>query len=308
MSRRKNPRSEEPEEDWGQEEFDIPEGPATPDVQLPARQALTADQVAAVRFHTSRPGYSFEQVEIFVDQVKESLGLLEESLYQKDVALYEAKEEQGELQDKISTLAATIEVFRAKGDPVVRSDGSYMTESQKDSQHEEVSSLQSQVHALTQELAASRTQNAALSTSVASLQAALTQAESLREEAEAAEEELRNYIDNVLGPWIANAEEQSMSIQGARLAVDDEQFAGVPVETPSIATAEIDMNPAEQLEGQAWGSDDWGADAPTVGGGPIESDEELATAPDPSPLPPVPSPPASSRGKAKLIDAPELQG
>ena len=116
---------EQPDEDvWmdGTSAFEVEE-----DVSL--LPVLSKAQVEAVRFHTSKPGYAFAQVEEFVRQVAASLQASERSLYEKDVALFEAQQELGLLQEQVSDLQSTIEVFRAKGDVLVDADGQYVTES-----------------------------------------------------------------------------------------------------------------------------------------------------------------------------------
>lgn len=218
MSKRK--RKTEEDLEWESDDFDIDDSPGEEGVRgagaLPGstQPSLTADQVASVRFHTTRPGYSFEQVEIFVEQVKETLSALEGALYEKDVELYEAREEQGDLQDRISTLAATIEVFRAKGDPVRSSDGSYMTESQAGQfSTAQIVEMQQTIEALNRDLALSEEERSSLRASIADLNAALAAAEAQRAEAEAAEDELRLYVDSVLGPWMEAAQAKQEAAQ-----------------------------------------------------------------------------------------------
>lgn len=91
---------------------------------------LTADRAAAVRFQVAKPGYAFDQVESFVAQTRQSLTSLEEGLYQRDVSVHTLQQEVEALEEKVATLQATIEVFRANGDPDTTADGDYVTESQ----------------------------------------------------------------------------------------------------------------------------------------------------------------------------------
>lgn len=271
---------------------------------------LTADQVAAVRFYTTRPGYSFEQVEIFVDQVKESLTALENTIYQKELALHEAKEDQGELQDRIATLAATIEVFRAKGDPVVRSDGTYLTESQRISESD-VEHLRAANEEASARLEAAAQENLQLRQSIEALQAALKEQEGRAAEAEEAEAELREYIDNALAQWIA----EQMANQATRAATAAEDLHTPPANSYAEPNYETDYEasdplPQEQEYGgesetpfsPGWsqqGDADWGDDAPSVRRD-MTPEEQVAALPH---LPPPTTPP---RSRAKLIDAPEL--
>lgn len=318
MSKRKRPASEESEADWGSDEFDVEPGftDLAPDSPAPRKSSviLTADQVVAVRFHTTRPGYSFEQVEIFVDQVKETLAALENALYEKDVALYESKEEQGDLQDRIATLAATIEVFRAKGDPVLKSDGSYLTESQQVAAGPEVNELRDRLKEATEELARAKMEVSSLQTEISRLAGQLQMSEQQRNEAEEAEEELRRYIDDTLGPWLAAQSRKEESAPQEPVQAGAEEELLIPIDTPEVHAsnlpdedASVDQSSLNLTAGNL-GGDDWGADAPSIGGANIDVAEEV----DISSVEPALAqeetikPPA--RRKAKLIDAPELKG
>lgn len=301
MSKRKRKTDEDLE--WESDAFDIDDSPVEDSgTSLSTRigsgaPSLTADQVASVRFHTTRPGYSFEQVEIFVEQVKDTLSALEAALYEKDVELYEAREDQGDLQDRISTLAATIEVFRAKGDPVRSSDGSYMTESQAGQYSAaQTAEMQQAIEALNRDLALAEEERANLRANIADLTSALAAAEAQRAEAEAAEDELRQYVDGVLGPWIAAAqareeEPQAMPQQVVETVTLPQEpalapLAPVATQWPSEDVAEQpvplpeatplghveSLPPAPQPlapvshgdDGLLLGGDDWD-DAPSVG-------------------------------------------
>lgn len=96
----------------------------------PAAPLLTPQHVHNVRFHTAKPGYAFTQVEVFVQQVAETLQALEAEAATSDAVLREAHEEMAHLRDQVVDLQNTIEVFRAKGDVLVGADGTYVTESQ----------------------------------------------------------------------------------------------------------------------------------------------------------------------------------
>lgn len=306
MSKRKSPppvkgNSDNPDNsDWGDESFDIPEPPPAQNRgNVQVVHVLTADQVAAVRFHATRPGYSYDEVEAFVEQVKGTLGALEQALYEKDVALHEAREFEDELQDRISTLTATIEVFRAKGDPVVRSDGSYVTESQVSAQRADaemtirIQELEAELRRVHAAIAGANSGKDAAEARAKELE---TEAQELRAELEAAEqseEELRDYIDNTLAPWLAahssnetpaptNAGDSTGERVGALTAPEvetttrprpfgvattgantAESAAGVSdnaTETSSEETDDDADDPDILLDG-----DDWGDDAPTIG-------------------------------------------
>lgn len=152
-------------------------------VPVPPANLLSADKVKAVRFHTAKPGYSYAQVEAFVDQVLETLTFLQQRMYLDDVALHEAREDIADLTDKVGTLQATIEVFRANGDPIARPDGSYVTEA---------------------DLAAADSARAELDT----VRAELGEARADAKAAWDAYNELRAYVDTELTPWIANAQQR----------------------------------------------------------------------------------------------------
>jgi hypothetical protein len=157
--------------------FDVE--PVMPSVeQLPAaapKDLLSASKVEAVRFHPAKPGYAYDQVETFVDAVTRTLRYLEQRMYQDDLAIHEANNENELLEEQISTLKATIEVFRANGDPVGAADGGFAT--------------------------ASSVEDPALRAERDSLAAALTASQS-----EVAD--LRAYIDQQLAPWIAGQAEE----------------------------------------------------------------------------------------------------
>lgn len=327
MSRRKKSTPEEHEEDWGSDDFDVDldsSGPSGRPAGDPlASISLTSDQVAAVRFNTTRPGYSFEQVEIFVDQVKETLSALEHGMYEKDVALYESKEEQGDLQDRIATLAATIEVFRAKGDPVLKSDGSYMTESQKSANGPEMEELQNRLQETNSLLTQATTEVAVLQGEISRLSNLLQRAEVEKSEAEAAEEELRTYIDETLGPWLAQQQSVSSSgdaeppldshISTPSESQDSTDTPSMPEIPPGVfplpEVAQPPAQPPTVASGTDLGGDDWGDDAPRIGipqAGP-ESEPQDDESDEPT-VAKIPATKKPTRGKAKLIDAPELQG
>lgn len=166
--------------------FDVePATPSTPAESVAApKDLLSASKVEAVRFHPAKPGYAYDQVETFVDAVIRTLRYLENRMYQDDLAIHEAENENQLLDEQISTLKATIEVFRANGDPVGTTDGGFAT--------------------------ASSVEDPALRAERDSLAAALAASQ-----AEVAD--LRKYIDEQLAPWIAeqssdNAEDESEEV------------------------------------------------------------------------------------------------
>lgn len=101
----------------------------TEDITPPANM-LTEAQAAAVRFYARKKGYDFAQVEEFVDRVRSSLAYYEHALDVLEKAYNEQSEDLHYKDSQVSQLRATIEVFRAKGDPMVNSAGDYITESQ----------------------------------------------------------------------------------------------------------------------------------------------------------------------------------
>lgn len=134
LRRKKN----DPAETQGNNEFDIiptwdEDAPAGLDVSAAPNRIpvdlLTGEKVSAVRFQNSKPGYDFRQVETFVDQVVRSLAYFESAHHENSLILHAANEEIDELRAQVTDLRATIEVFRAKGDPMVDAQGDYVTAS-----------------------------------------------------------------------------------------------------------------------------------------------------------------------------------
>lgn len=128
----RNP-GEEPEQDG-----DLPENtwmdateafPIEDPHQRTSMPPLTAAHIDAVRFNTAKPGYAFAQVEEFVQQVSDTLRRIEQDVHAKDTALHDAHEDIRHLQQQVGELQTTIEVFRAKGDPLVDEEGNYVRES-----------------------------------------------------------------------------------------------------------------------------------------------------------------------------------
>lgn len=211
--------------------FDIDEEWTGPKKSSPAaapRDLLTGDKVAAVKFNVGKPGYSFGQVEAFVRQVEEALRWHEEQKHRHAVELHEAKDDRLDLEEKIATLQATIEVFRANGDPLVDKSGNYVTQSQVESSGAivdtaVVDALNAEVARLTAALQAAEAQ-------VSQLHQEVEVAKAATQEAEMAELELRDYINETLLPWIdaANAAAQHGS------SVTEATTAPEPVE-PSVS-------------------------------------------------------------------------
>lgn len=162
---------------------------------------LTKNQVEAVRFQVTKPGYSFEQVESFIDKTKATLEFLEREMRKDKLALAEAEDEIELLTERAQTLSATLEIFKVKGDAVVSASGDFVTENTvaKNNQLE--------------------TENEYLKNQIISAQ----------EDANAgwqAEAELRKYIEEQLLPWLdANKEAivKNSSIQESPISADSKK-------------------------------------------------------------------------------------
>lgn len=234
------------------ESFDLPvswvgpgSGPAAP------ASVLTSDKVDAVRFQPAKPGYAFEQVETFVDQVKETLGYLEGKAHQSEVTLREAREENLDLQERNMNLQATIEVFRAKGDPVRGDDGSYLTQSQVAA----APASSAELDAARAEAAALREQLAAAHAELETLGAALAESRADAERGWTAESELRSYLDETLMPWIAEQMAAAEAVLAAAASTEqaepaetepgDETETGDGVDDEVLATEAFDVAAAQ---------------------------------------------------------------
>lgn len=246
-------------EEPSEEEFDVApkwEAPQSPPATLPPSDMLTSDKVAAVRFHPSRPGYAFNQVETFVGQVKDTLTYLEAVAHQRELELHEAREEVQDLTDKTQNLQRTIEVFRAQGDPVRNEDGSYVTASQMPNaaQEERLMALNDMVRDLHAQLAEKDAalaavesgapvsgdfamEKAALEASLATLAAERDHALAEAEKFQNAEQELRRYVDETLMPWIQSQQE----------AADEPQEIPQPEPVP-VPTATVEPVPVPEVE------------------------------------------------------------
>jgi hypothetical protein len=138
---------------------------------------LTKSQVDAVRFQVTKPGYSFEQVEAFIEKTKNTLEFLEKEMKRDKLALAESEDEIELLTERAQTLSATLEIFKVKGDAVVSDSGEFVTEnSLKQTQKLE----QENLHLKEQLIAAQEDANAGWQ----------------------AEAELRKYIEEQLLPWL----------------------------------------------------------------------------------------------------------
>jgi hypothetical protein len=138
---------------------------------------LTKNQVDAVRFQITKPGYAFEQVESFIEKTRQTLEFLEKEMKKDKLALAEAQDEIELLTERTQTLSATLEIFKVKGDAVVAEDGDYLTENKVNQQKkiaEENAYLKEQL------IAAQNDANAGWE----------------------AEAELRKYIEVQLLPWL----------------------------------------------------------------------------------------------------------
>ena len=175
------------------DKFDIlPSSPRPNTSKTPPTNLLTVDKVQAVRFYREKEGYAYKQVETFTEQVKITLQYLENEKFEKDTKLHENAEEINDLQERVQTLQATIEVFRVSGDPVTNKDGSYLTLSQVPSESE----------------------NPLKDTEIESLKTRIVQLglekETAIEDAKTAWQEeanLRKYLEEDLLPWVKSREE-----------------------------------------------------------------------------------------------------
>jgi len=144
-------------------------GSAEPDITRP-EDLLTPEQIEAVRFHTRRNGYDFQQVETFVAASLSSVAFFETALATVEQAYNELAEDLQHKDEQVSQLKATIEVFRAKGDPMVNASGEYITESQiKES--EAYQRIQRDNETLRQQVAELTTQVGSLSSEIEELHA-----------------------------------------------------------------------------------------------------------------------------------------
>ncbi len=138
---------------------------------------LTKSQVDAVRFQVTKPGYSFEQVEAFIDKTRNTLEFLEKEMKKDKLALAESEDEIELLTERAQTLSATLEIFKVKGDAVISDSGEFVTEnSLKQTQKLE----QENLYLKQQLMAAQEDANAGWQ----------------------AEAELRKYIEEQLLPWL----------------------------------------------------------------------------------------------------------
>jgi chromosome segregation ATPase len=154
-----------------------PEEPVTPsgaavglmdgldDLPTVSPNALTSDQVGSVRFRVSTPqGYLFTQVEAFVNAARESLQQHEQVEFQLRRRIVDVTNELRLQVADSASLRRQIEVFRVQGDPLVDSDGAYVTESQLG--HEPAHAV-AEMEALRAELAAVTEERDALAAQMA---------------------------------------------------------------------------------------------------------------------------------------------
>lgn len=255
-------------------------GAPAPKAARADKPILRAEQVAAVRFHTQKSGYAFAQVETFVDQVEHTLTALEHAMYERDLIIHEQREEVADLQDRNATLAATIEVFRAKGDPMVASDGSYVTESTA-GQHQQSADMSAQLQQWEQAYSGLEAHANSLQATIQQLQAQLASAIAERDEANAAEAELRAYVETTLAEWFA--QQASVATPATPEPVAQPAPAPAPLPEPVVQHAPepepaepFTLEPENEIEFLAslaeqdaddpadyLGGDDW-AGAPTL--------------------------------------------
>lgn len=106
---------------------DAPTSPA--EALEPPADLLTSQQVQSVRFLARNKGYDYRQVEEFVARVNTSIEFYQDALKTIEASYHELAEDSAYKDEKITQLKSTIEVFRAKGDPMVSNSGEYVTES-----------------------------------------------------------------------------------------------------------------------------------------------------------------------------------
>lgn len=175
---------------------------------------ITKNQVDAVRFQITKPGYSFEQVESFIEKTRQTLEFLEKEMKKDKLALAEAQDEIELMEERTQTLSATLEIFKVKGDAVVSDDGGYLTEkkvSQQKKTEEENANLKERL------IAAQNDANAGWE----------------------AEAELRKYIEVQLLPWL-NANKEAI-VQNST----DKDSGGEHLdnEEPTPLLGEMDLSP-----------------------------------------------------------------
>lgn len=139
---------------------------------------ITSHQAKNVRFTKKRNGYAYDQVETFLDQIVATLEFVESKMLEDHTLLEEAKTEIKSQEETIANLKATIEVFRARGDVLTNSDGSFATTSSTATQ---IAQLQAENEELNRRLRVAKDDADA---------------------GWAAEAELRKYVDETLRPWL----------------------------------------------------------------------------------------------------------
>jgi hypothetical protein len=212
-----------------EETFDIaPTVPMAP-VKKPPANLLTRDKVKVVGFHKAvkGKGYVYSQVDTFVELVENTLEYLENALHDKDMAVYHAQEENNDLLERNSVLQATIEIFRANGDPIRTEDGDYLTESQiigngSDARDHEILALRAERDALAEDL---------------------TRAKAEAEAGWSAEADLRKYLEEIQ-PWIQALEKSEFadSVQKeapAKETLNQEVSTPQETNTPSVLPAPV---------------------------------------------------------------------
>ena len=99
------------------------------DPLIPPADLLSSAKTDKVLFVVSKPkGYNYKQVDVFVDQVSRTLAYLERVIVEKDNLAQSLVDEVNDLSEELNTMQYTLEVFRAKGDPLVTQAGEYVTE------------------------------------------------------------------------------------------------------------------------------------------------------------------------------------
>ena len=179
-------------------------------VRMPVGGILTPDKIEAVRFQEDKPGYAFAQVDVFIEQVNETLVYYEDKSHEAKLQIHELEESLADSLERQGILQQTIGVFKVKGDPLVSQDGSYLTESQTAGSNE----LNQKIKLLTEEKI--------------TLQSKLTLSEKDAQEAWLAYDGIRDHIEKTLEPFIreklellAVAEQKLTGLQDQAIQADE---------------------------------------------------------------------------------------
>lgn len=202
-------------------------------VRMPVGGILTPDKIEAVRFQQDKPGYAFAQVDVFIEQVNETLVYYEETKHEDKLQIHELEESLADSLERQGILQQTIGVFKVKGDPLVSQDGSYLTESQTAGSNE----LNQKIKLLAEEKIV--------------LQNKLTLSEKDAQEAWLAYDGIRDHIEKTLEPFIREklellvvTEQKLTTLQGQATQTDEINT----LETVADSTDEIGLELASAIE------------------------------------------------------------